>query len=63
MKMGGIPMSKIAYPDSADTRLSNFVIEYLRENEKVGETFLSCSYGAQIKSFGPKIGVENLVQQ
>ena len=29
-----------------DTRFSNFVIEYLPENEKVRETVLGCSRGA-----------------
>ena len=29
--------------DYADMRISNFVIEYFRENEKVRETVLACS--------------------
>ena len=33
-------MAKIAY---ADIQISNFAIEYLRENEKVFETVLACS--------------------
>ena len=32
--------------DYADTRFSNFVIEYLSENKKFLETVFACSYGA-----------------
>ena len=32
--------------DYADTRFSNFAIEYFRENEKVRETVFACSYWA-----------------
>ena len=38
--------------DYADTRFSNFVIEYIRKNEKVRDkTVFACSYGAQVESF------------
>ena len=48
--------------DYADTRISNFVIEYLRKNERFCETVFACSYGAQVESFKPKKMVENLVE-
>ena len=44
-----ISKEKIACPpsvDYADTRFSNFAIEYLRENEKVRETVFDYSYWA-----------------
>ena len=44
----------------ADTRFSNFAIEYVRENEKVRDNVLVCLYGAKVKSFKQKM-VENLV--
>ena len=34
----------------------DFIIKYLRENEKVRETIFACSYGAQVESFKQKIG-------
>ena len=37
-----------------DTQFSNFVTEYLRENEKVCATVFACSYGAHVKSFRRK---------
>ena len=37
--------------DYAETRFLNFVIKYLCENEKIRETVLGCSFGAQVKSF------------
>ena len=40
--------------DYADTRLSNFALAYLRENEKVRDTVVACSYGAQVESFKQK---------
>ena len=40
--------------DYADKRSSNFVIEYLRENENIREIVLACSCGAQVKSFKQK---------
>ena len=40
--------------DYEDTQFSNFVIEYLRENEKFRETVFACSYWAQVESFMPK---------
>ena len=40
--------------DYVETRVLNFAIEYLRENEKVHETFFACSYGVQVKSFKKK---------
>ena len=46
--------------DFADTRFSNFAIEYLRENETVCETIFACSYRAQVESFKQKM-FENLV--
>ena len=42
--------------DYADTRLSNFALAYLRENEKVRDTVVACSYGAQVESFKQKNG-------
>ena len=35
----------------ADTRFSNFAIEYLLENKKVRELVFACSYGAQVECF------------
>ena len=40
--------------DYADTRLSNFAIEYLHINENVHEILFVCWYGAQVESFKPK---------
>ena len=40
--------------DYADTRCSNFAIEYLRENKEVRETVCVSSCGAQVESFKPK---------
>ena len=42
--------------DYADTRLSNFALAYLRENKKVRDTVVACSYGAQVESFKQKNG-------
>ena len=42
------------YAEYADTRFSNFSIEYLRENENFRDTVFVCSYGAQVESFKPK---------
>ena len=44
-----VPCPHVAV-DYEDTRFLNFKIEYLRENEKVCETVLVCSYGAQVES-------------
>ena len=41
--------------DYADTGFSNFAIEYLRENEKVTETFLSVLMGACSNPLSQKI--------
>ena len=50
MKMGGYPRLKFRVRevvDYEDTHISNFVIEYLDENEKVCDiAFACCSYGA-----------------
>ena len=35
----------------ADTRFSNFAIEYLLENKKVRERVFACSYRAQVECF------------
>ena len=40
--------------DYVDTRISNCVIEYLRENKKVLKNVLAYSYGALEKYFEPK---------
>ena len=40
--------------DYADTRFSNFEIEYLRKNKEVRENVLVCSYGAQVEYFEQK---------
>ena len=40
--------------DYADTRFSNFVIAKVCENEKIRDTILACSCGAQIESNEPK---------
>ena len=37
-------------------RFSKFAMEFLRENEKVSETVLACSYEAQVESFKQKDG-------
>ena len=37
--------------DYTEMRISDLILEYLRENEKVRETVLACSYGAHLKSF------------
>ena len=38
--------------DYEDTHISNFVIEYLDENEKACNiAFACCSYGAEVESF------------
>ena len=42
--------------DYADTRFSNFAIEYLRENEKFCETFLSIHMGPRSNLYSPKNG-------
>ena len=36
------------------TTRTHFFRKYLRENEKVRETFFVCSYGAQVESFKQK---------
>ena len=38
----------------ADMLFSNFVIEYLRGNEKVREGVFACLYGAQFESLQQK---------
>ena len=40
--------------DYVDTKISNFGIEYLRENEKVREIGFACSHGVQAESFKQK---------
>ena len=35
----------------ADSRISNFAIEYLREKEKVSDTGFACSFGVQVETF------------
>ena len=47
--------------DYPDKRLSNFAIEYLRENEKVCEIIFACSYEAKVESFKPKKRFEHLM--
>ena len=42
--------------DYADTGFSNFVIEYLRENEKFRETVFACAYEAQVEFLAKKNG-------
>ena len=37
--------------DYADTQLSNFAIEFLRENEKIRAIVFASWYGAQVESF------------
>ena len=37
--------------DYADTRYSNFAIEYLLENETFRETVFACSYWVQVEFF------------
>ena len=37
--------------DYTDTQFSNFAIEYLCKNEKVGVTVFACSHGAQVEYF------------
>ena len=40
--------------DYADTRFSNFAIEYRRKIETFSETLFAYSYGAQVEPFQPK---------
>ena len=44
--------------DYADTRISNFAIEYRHENEIVGKIVFACSYWDKVlvRSFKPKKG-------
>ena len=55
----GSPKAKIACSytvivDHVDTLMFNFVIKYLRKNEKFATLFLACSCRAQIESFKTK---------